>query len=122
MTNINSRVTFLDGQSGNTSHAPNWDGYMFMRNGLMISEGRAREIADELLQASRTGNEPELRIDWPQVRVKEGFLIAPYNSARFLETRDMRDQLLDCWPILVDMRTEQARFGELEERNFWRNP
>ncbi|MFF3334721.1 RHS repeat-associated core domain-containing protein [Streptomyces sp. NPDC002888] len=29
--NIQGRVTFLDGQSGNASHAPTWDGYQWMR-------------------------------------------------------------------------------------------
>ncbi|MER7748969.1 toxin glutamine deamidase domain-containing protein [Streptomyces bacillaris] len=31
VVNINGRVTFLDGQLGNASHAPTWDGYTFMR-------------------------------------------------------------------------------------------
>ncbi|QTD95721.1 YrhB domain-containing protein [Streptomyces cyanogenus] len=87
----------------------------------MISEKEAREIANSFLQASRDVAEPELAIDWGRVRVKEGYLIAPYNSVQFLETRDSSIQLLDCWPILVDMSTGQARFGLLEEREFWRN-
>src|SRR5437867_3861832 len=87
----------------------------------MISEVEAKGVADRFLRASCSANEPELGIDWNRVRVKDGVLIAPYNSAQFLETRDARDQLLDCWPILVDMSTGQARFGELEEREFWRN-
>ena len=87
----------------------------------MISQGRAKEIAEDLLRASRSGGEPELGIELARVRVKDGYLIAPYNSTRFLETRDVRGQLQDCWPILVDLRTGRARFGELEERDFWRN-
>ncbi|MEV5784571.1 hypothetical protein AB0L42_26710 [Streptomyces sp. NPDC052287] len=86
----------------------------------MISEEEAREITDRLLQGSRTGGEPELAIDWGRVRLKEGYLIAPYNSVRFLKTRNVREQLLDCWPILVNMDTGQARFGTLGEREFWR--
>ncbi|WP_245607854.1 RHS repeat-associated core domain-containing protein [Streptomyces hokutonensis] len=31
VTNLEGRVTFLDGQTGNASHAPTWDGYSFMR-------------------------------------------------------------------------------------------
>ncbi|CAL9629279.1 toxin glutamine deamidase domain-containing protein [Streptomyces sp. enrichment culture] len=31
VVNIEGRVTFLDGQTGNASHAPTWDGYQFMR-------------------------------------------------------------------------------------------
>ncbi|MGW0551751.1 YrhB domain-containing protein [Streptomyces altiplanensis] len=87
----------------------------------MIPENEARTVAEEFLQASRATGEPELAIDWSRARMKGGVLIAPYNSARFLETRDIRDQLLDCWPILVDTSTGQARFGKLEERDFWRN-
>ncbi|MFF4442811.1 YrhB domain-containing protein [Streptomyces sp. NPDC001621] len=86
----------------------------------MISEDDARKIADNFLQASREVDEPELAIDWSRVRAKEGYLIAPYNSVQFLATRNPVDQLLDCWPILVDMNTGRARFGQLEERDFWR--
>ncbi|NJQ03179.1 YrhB domain-containing protein [Streptomyces zingiberis] len=86
----------------------------------MISETEAEETARELLMASRRTDEPELAIDWTDIEVKEGVMIAPYNSARFLETRDVGDQLLDCWPILVDLSTGHARFGRLEERDFWR--
>ncbi|MGW0877814.1 YrhB domain-containing protein [Streptomyces sp. NPDC002740] len=86
----------------------------------MISESEAREIASDYLRASRVPDEPELGIDWDQVRIKQGILIVPYNSTRFLQTRDLHDQLLDCWPILVDMSTGEPRFGELAERDFWR--
>ncbi|MEU3048209.1 YrhB domain-containing protein [Streptomyces sp. NPDC006984] len=86
----------------------------------MISETEAREIAQDFLMTSRRDGEPELAIDWSDAEVKEGVLIAPYNSARFLETRDVSDQLLDCWPILVDLSAGKARFGRLEERDFWR--
>ncbi|MFI1031220.1 YrhB domain-containing protein [Streptomyces sp. NPDC020951] len=86
----------------------------------MISENDAKEIASEYLRASRTPDEPELGIEWDQARVKEGVFIAPYNSTRFLQTQDPHDQLLDCWPILVDMSTGEPRFGELGERDFWR--
>ncbi|MFD8542208.1 hypothetical protein [Streptomyces rubrogriseus] len=86
----------------------------------MISEAEGRLVADAFLQASRQSNEPELEIDWDKVRVKEGILIAPYNSAQFLASRNYEYQLLDCWPILVDLVTGKARFGELEERSFWK--
>ncbi|WP_339153839.1 YrhB domain-containing protein [Streptomyces sp. F41] len=86
----------------------------------MIPESRARKIAEEFLAASRKAGEPEIAIDWERGRVKSGVLVAPYNSVRFLQTRAPGDQLLDCWPILVDMSTGRARFGLLEERDFWR--
>ncbi|MYT10833.1 MULTISPECIES: hypothetical protein [Streptomyces] len=84
----------------------------------MISEEQARLIAEEFLQESKRPTEPELAINWNRARVKEGILIAPYNSAEFLSTGE--NQLLDCWPILVDLASGQARFGELEERPFWK--
>ncbi|MFF3334722.1 hypothetical protein ACFYWX_35155 [Streptomyces sp. NPDC002888] len=87
---------------------------------LMLSEAEGRLVADAFLQASRKTSEPELAIDWNRVRVKEGILIAPYNSVQFLKSRNYEHQLLDCWPILVDLSTGQARFGELEERAFWK--
>ncbi|MFD8542209.1 toxin glutamine deamidase domain-containing protein [Streptomyces rubrogriseus] len=31
VVNIEGRVTFLDGQTGNASHAPTWDGYQWIR-------------------------------------------------------------------------------------------
>ncbi|WP_327694830.1 hypothetical protein [Streptomyces sp. NBC_00459] len=86
----------------------------------MISEEQGRLVAEEFLQASRKFSEPELAIDWNRVRVREGILIAPYNSSQFLTTGE--HQLLDCWPILVDLSSGQARFGRLEERAFWKGP
>ncbi|MEU4923720.1 hypothetical protein AB0G29_30765 [Streptomyces parvus] len=87
----------------------------------MISEEDARKVAENFLQESRSPGEPELAIDWKKVRVKEGVLIAPYNSCDFLRSRDDRERLLDCWPILVDLSTGQARFGDLSERTFWKD-
>lgn len=87
----------------------------------MISEKDAQGVAEDFLQTSRVPGEPELAIDWNEVRVKEGVLIAPYNSSDFLRSRDVREQLLDCWPILVDLSTGQARFGDLSERSFWKD-
>jgi hypothetical protein len=84
----------------------------------MISEEQGHLIAEEFLQASRRPNEPEMAIDWSRATVKERILIAPYNSSQFLATGE--NQLLDCWPILVDLVSGQARFGELEERAFWK--
>ncbi|MFG2359963.1 YrhB domain-containing protein [Streptomyces sp. NPDC048521] len=87
----------------------------------MISEEAAKSIAEQYLRESQGAYDPPLGIDWDDVEVKEGILIAPYNSIEYLQTRDVRDQLLDCWPILVDMTTGNVRFGKLEERDFWRS-
>ncbi len=88
----------------------------------MLTEAEARAVAEEFLQRSRRPGEPEFAIDWNLARVKEGVLIAPYNSTQFLATRNYEDQLLDCWPILVDLSSGEIRFGILEERDFWRLP
>ncbi|MFI2379984.1 hypothetical protein ACH5AO_33775 [Streptomyces sp. NPDC018964] len=87
----------------------------------MISEEDGRVIAEGFLQESRRPAEPELAIDWNMVRVKEGILIAPYNSAEYLVSGDPEHRLLDCWPILVDLSSGEVRFGDLEERAFWKN-
>ncbi|MCS0639217.1 hypothetical protein NX801_26965 [Streptomyces sp. LP05-1] len=59
-------------------------------------------------------------IDLSNVVEKGELLVVPYNSARFLRTRAAADQLLDCWPILVNLRSGAVRFGRLEERALWR--
>ncbi|MGW6796569.1 YrhB domain-containing protein [Streptomyces chartreusis] len=85
----------------------------------MISEADGRLIAESFLSASRMHGEPELAINWNAARVKEGILIGPYNSAQYLATRSIEYHLLDCWPILVDLSSGEARFGKLEEMPFW---
>ncbi|MEW2348465.1 MULTISPECIES: YrhB domain-containing protein [unclassified Streptomyces] len=87
----------------------------------MVSEKEALAIADRFLRADRRARDADLAFDFPQVKVKEGWLIAPYNSVTYLKTRNMRDQLLDCWPVLVELATGKVRFGRLEELDFWRN-
>ncbi|MFF8848192.1 transposase family protein, partial [Streptomyces sp. NPDC015127] len=32
----------------------------------------------------------------------------------------MREQLLDCWPIHVDLERGDVRFGTLDERHLWK--
>jgi hypothetical protein len=86
----------------------------------MLSEEEGRSIAVQFLQKSRKPGEPELEIDWNEVRVKEGIFIAPHTSAQFLASGKREHHLLDCWPILVDLSSGRARFGELEERAFWK--
>ena len=46
----------------------------------------------------------------------------PYNSVQYLASREPREQLLDCWPVLVDLDRGNVRFGRLEERHLWRLP
>ncbi|MFF0967215.1 hypothetical protein ACWDQO_20715 [Streptomyces sp. NPDC003703] len=46
----------------------------------------------------------------------------PCNSVQCLASRDVKQQLLDCWPILVDLERGDVRFGPLDERHLWRNP
>ncbi|MFF8942554.1 YrhB domain-containing protein [Streptomyces sp. NPDC014864] len=86
----------------------------------MPEQAEALRIAVTFLERSQRTTEPPLAIDAARVRVGHGLLIVPYNSVQYLTSRDPRDQLLDCWPILVDLETGHVRFGTLEERPLWK--
>lgn len=88
----------------------------------MISEDEAKKIAQNFLLENQSRGESELMIGWDLVRVKDGILIAPYNSARYWETLDIDDQMIGCWPILVELATGHVRFSELKEMDFWDIP
>ncbi|MFD8955026.1 YrhB domain-containing protein [Streptomyces xanthophaeus] len=88
----------------------------------MMEQDEARQLAVAFLARSQRVDEPPLAIDTEQVRESNGLLIVPYNSVQYLSSRDWRQQLLDCWPILVDLASGDVRFGTLEERHLWRNP
>ncbi|MGW7177870.1 YrhB domain-containing protein [Streptomyces xanthophaeus] len=88
----------------------------------MMEQDEARQLAVAFLARSQREDEPPLAIDTEQVRESNGLLIVPYNSVQYLASRDWRQQLLDCWPILVDLASGDVRFGTLEERHLWRNP
>ena len=87
-----------------------------------MEQDEALQLAVQFLADSQRDNEPPLAIDTERVRVNNGLLIAPYNSVQYLASRDARQQLLDCWPILVDLERGDVRFGALEERHLWRKP
>ncbi|MFD9454405.1 YrhB domain-containing protein [Streptomyces sp. NPDC059985] len=87
-----------------------------------MNQDEARQLAVALLARSRREHEPPLAIDTERVRESNGLLIVPYNSVQYLASRDRRQQLLDCWPILVDLASGDVRFGTLDERHLWRNP
>ncbi|MGW1394721.1 YrhB domain-containing protein [Streptomyces nigra] len=88
----------------------------------MMEQEEALRLAVEFLARSRRDDEPPLAIDTERVRASNGLLIAPYNSVQYLASRDARQQLLDCWPVLVDLERGDVRFGTLEERHLWRKP
>ncbi|MFE5406307.1 YrhB domain-containing protein [Streptomyces sp. NPDC056580] len=88
----------------------------------MMEQDEALQLAVEFLAHSQRDDEPPLTIDTKRVRESNGLLIAPYNSVQYLASRDARQQLLDCWPILVDLERGDVRFGTLEERHLWRKP
>lgn len=87
-----------------------------------MEQEEALRLAVEFLARSRRDDEPPLAIDTERVRASNGLLIAPYNSVQYLASRDARRQLLDCWPVLVDLERGDVRFGTLEERHLWRKP
>ncbi|MFE4630988.1 YrhB domain-containing protein [Streptomyces mirabilis] len=82
----------------------------------------AMQLAVAFLARSQRDDEPPLAIDAERVRESNGLLIVPYNSAQYLASHDPRQQLLDCWPILVDLDRGDIRFGTLDERYLWKNP
>lgn len=86
-----------------------------------MAQNEALQLAVTFLARSQRDDEP-LAIDTERVRESNGLLIAPYNSVQYLGSRDAREQLLDCWPILVDLERGDVRFGTLDERHLWRNP
>ncbi|MCC0100346.1 YrhB family protein [Streptomyces flavotricini] len=88
----------------------------------MMEQDDARQIAVAFLARSQREDELPLAIDTEQVRESNGLLTVPYNSVQYLASRDWRQQLLDCWPILVDLTSGEVRFGTVDERHLWRNP
>ncbi|MFJ8159085.1 YrhB domain-containing protein [Streptomyces sp. NPDC094468] len=90
--------------------------------GRMMEQDQALELAVAFLVQSKRENEPPLAIDAERVRESNGLLIVPYNSVQYLASRDPREQLLDGWPVLVDLERGDVRFGTLEERHLWKNP
>ncbi|MFI0966055.1 YrhB domain-containing protein [Streptomyces sp. NPDC021080] len=87
----------------------------------MMEQDEALQLAAAFLADSQGDYEPPLAIDAGRVRESDRLLIVPYNSAQYLASRDAREQLLDCWPILVDLERGDVRFGTLEERDLWRD-
>ncbi|MEV5611203.1 YrhB domain-containing protein [Streptomyces sp. NPDC052225] len=88
----------------------------------MIEHSEALQRAAAFLAGRRRDDEPPLAIDAQRVRESGGLLIVPYNSVQYLASRDAREQLLDCWPVLVDLAAGHVRFGTLDERHLWRDP
>ncbi|MCX4869357.1 MULTISPECIES: YrhB domain-containing protein [unclassified Streptomyces] len=87
-----------------------------------MEQNEALQLAEAFLANSQSEYEPPLAIDTERVRQSNGLLIVPYNSVQYLASRDVREQLLDCWPVLVDLERGDVRFGSLDERHLWRNP
>lgn len=87
----------------------------------MLERAEALHLAVSFLERSQRDGEPSLAIDTERARESNGLLIAPYNSVQYLTSRDVRQQLLDCWPILVDLSSGHVRFGTFDERHLWKN-
>ncbi|MEU8762697.1 hypothetical protein [Streptomyces sp. NPDC048659] len=88
----------------------------------MMEQDEALQLGVAFLARSQRDDEPPLAIDTVGVRESNGLLILPYNSVQYLASRDSREQLLGCWPILVDLENGDVRFGTLGERHLWREP
>ncbi|MFE3263661.1 YrhB domain-containing protein [Streptomyces sp. NPDC059215] len=87
-----------------------------------MKQDEALQRAVTFLTHSQRDDEPPLAVDAERVRESNGLLIVPYNSVQYLASRNPREQLLDCWPILVDLKRGDMRFGTLDERHLWRTP
>ncbi|WP_329594988.1 YrhB domain-containing protein [Streptomyces sp. NBC_01005] len=87
-----------------------------------MEQNEALQLAEAFLANSQSEYEPPLAIDTERVRQSNGLLIVPYNSVQYLASRDVREQLLDGWPVLVGLERGDVRFGSLDERHLWRNP
>lgn len=87
-----------------------------------MEQNEALQLAVASLANSQSEYEPPLAIDTVRVRQSNGLLIVPYNSVQYLASRDVREQLLGCRPVLVGVERGDVRFGSLEERHLRRNP
>jgi hypothetical protein len=87
----------------------------------MMERDEALQFAVTFLARSQRDDDPPLAVDAERVRERNGLLIVPYNSVQYLASRGATQQLLDCWPILVDLGSGDVRFGTLDERHLWRN-
>jgi hypothetical protein len=87
-----------------------------------MDKDEALKRAVAFLADSQRDDEPPLAVDMELVRESNGLLIVPYNCVQYIATHDLNDQLLDCWPILVDLDSGNVRFGLLEERHLWKTP
>lgn len=85
----------------------------------MLDEAAALNVAKELLKRETGPYDPELSIDYERICVKDDIFIVPFNGTKYLDTRDPLDMLLDCWPILVDLKSGKARLGTIEDRPLW---
>ncbi|MGW6412627.1 YrhB domain-containing protein, partial [Streptomyces vinaceus] len=61
-----------------------------------MERDEALQLAVAFLAASQRDDEPPLAIDAERVRASGELLVVPYNSVRYLASRDAREQLLDC--------------------------
>ncbi|MFE7779419.1 hypothetical protein ACFU5O_37330 [Streptomyces sp. NPDC057445] len=86
----------------------------------MMQQDEALQLAVAFLACSQRDDEPPLAIDTELVCESNGLLIVPYNCVQYLASRDLNQQLLDCWPILVDLDRGDVRFGTLDERHLWK--
>ncbi|MFC5723399.1 YrhB domain-containing protein [Streptomyces gamaensis] len=83
-----------------------------------MNHAEAVSRAEKFLEESREEGEPELAIDYDRIREKGENLVVPYNSAKYLQTRNEADMALGCWPMLVNLTSGEVRFGGLEDRPF----
>ncbi|MCI3225727.1 YrhB domain-containing protein [Streptomyces sp. NP-1717] len=84
----------------------------------MIDKEFATRVAHELMLQDRHPDDPEMVIDTQKVEHFKGHWIIPYNSPEYIASRNEREMLLDCWPILVDSESGSARKSTIEDLDF----
>lgn len=84
----------------------------------MISRDEAMTIAEELFEREVRPGDAGLVVDAENVEEKGSTLIVPFNYPEFLETRDAHVMALDCWPIIVDLESGNARVTSMADRGF----
>lgn len=85
----------------------------------MLDRAAALRVAEQLLESERDPYDPEMEIDYENAEVRGDLLIAPFNSPEYLESRDPQDMLLDCWPVLVNLKSGEARLATIDDRELW---
>ncbi|MGH4031493.1 YrhB domain-containing protein [Actinomycetota bacterium Odt1-20B] len=80
----------------------------------------AIEAAQTFLTHSWEEGEPLMAVDAELITRRGRILVVPYNAVQYLASRDARDMLLGCPPLLVDLDTGHIAYDGIGDRYLWR--